>query len=82
MIDLHSSGLFLGRVWRAGIGPSVVAVRHGRVLDITTQNAPTMRDVLEQCDIARFAPGIDGTDLGSAEEITAASQEPQAEVTR
>ncbi|MFN3723913.1 MAG: fumarylacetoacetate hydrolase family protein [Paracoccaceae bacterium] len=82
MIDLPSSGLFLGRVWRAGIGPSVVTVRGGRVFDITTRPAPTMRDVLEQPDIAGFVAGIDGTDIGSVEEIAAASQEPQAEATR
>ncbi|MFN4131421.1 MAG: fumarylacetoacetate hydrolase family protein [Paracoccaceae bacterium] len=82
MIDLPSTGLFLGRVWRAGIGPSVVTVQGGRVLDITTQNAPTMRDVLEQADIASFVAAIEGTDIGSVDEIATESQEPQAEVTR
>ena len=43
MIGLPQEGLFLGRVWRAGIGPAVVTVRGGRVVDITTKAAPTMR---------------------------------------
>ena len=86
MIGLPEAGLFLGRVWRAGIGPAVVTVRAGRVIDITTKAAPTMRDVLEQADIAAFVAGIAGTDIGSLDEIAAASIEPAGdpagEVTR
>ena len=42
MIDLPLSRLFLGRVWRGGIGPSLVTCRAGRVIDITTKAAPTV----------------------------------------
>ena len=38
-------GLWLGRVWRAGIGPSRVTLRAGQVIDITTKAAPTMASV-------------------------------------
>jgi fumarylacetoacetate (FAA) hydrolase family protein len=65
MIDLPDSALLLGRVWRAGIGPSLVTLRAGRVLDITTRAAPTMRDLLEQADITAFVAAIDGVDIGS-----------------
>ncbi len=82
MIGVPENGLFLGRVWRAGIGPSVVTLRGGRVVDITTKAAPTMRDVLEQADIAGFVAGIAGEDIGSLDEIAAASVEPAGEVTR
>ena len=82
MISVPENGLFLGRVWRAGIGPSVVTLRAGRVVDITTKAAPTMRDVLEQADIAGFVVGIAGEDIGSLDEIAAASVEPAGEVTR
>ena len=86
MVGLPEAGLFLGRVWRAGIGPAVVTVRAGRVVDITTKAAPTMRDVLEQADIAAFVAGIAGADIGSLDEIAAASVEaagdPAGEVTR
>lgn len=41
-----------------------------------------MRDVLEQPDIAGFVAAIDGTDIGSVEDIAATSQEPQVEGTR
>lgn len=82
MIGLPDEGLFLGRVWRAGVGPAVVTVRGGRVVDITTKAAPTMRDVLEQADIAGFVAGIAGQDIGSLDEIAAASVEPAGDVTR
>lgn len=82
MIDLPSSALLLGRVWRAGIGPSVVTLRAGRVIDITTRAAPTMRDLLEQSDIPAFVAAIPGEDIGALSDIAAASLEPAAEVTR
>lgn len=82
MVGLPEAGLFLGRVWRAGVGPAVVTVRAGRVVDITTKTAPTMRDLLEQANIAGFVAGIAGEDIGSVDEIAAASVEPAGEVTR
>jgi fumarylacetoacetate (FAA) hydrolase family protein len=82
MIDLPSEGLFLGRVWRAGIGPALVAVRNGRVADITSRAAPTMRDLLEQPDITSFVAAIPGEDLGPLEAIAAASVEAEGDVTR
>lgn len=69
-------GLWLGRVWRTGLGPSVVTIRDGRVIDITAKAAPTMRDVLEQADIAQFISSIQGEDIGQLTDIFAASIEP------
>ncbi|MEZ5755474.1 MAG: fumarylacetoacetate hydrolase family protein [Paracoccaceae bacterium] len=60
MLDLPESGAFVGRVWRRGIGPAVVTVRNGDVVDITTREAPTMRDLLEQPDILSFVQAIEG----------------------
>ena len=70
------NGLWLGRIWRAGIGPSLVTLREDRVIDITSKAAPTMRDMLEQIDIAGFIASIQGEDLGSVADIAAASIEP------
>ena len=70
------NGLWLGRIWRAGIGPSLVTLREDRVIDITSKAAPTMRDMLEQTDIAGFIANIQGEDLGSLADIAAASIEP------
>ena len=75
-------GLWLGRVWRAGVGPGVVTLRAGRVIDITTRAAPTLRDVLEQSDIAGFVAGVPGLDLGPLDALAAASVEPAGDVDR
>jgi fumarylacetoacetate (FAA) hydrolase family protein len=82
MHTLPPDGLFLGRVWRAGIGPSIVTLRDGRVIDITSKAAPTMRDVLEQADIVAFVGAISGEDIGALKDIAAASVEPVGDVTR
>ncbi|MDZ4392835.1 fumarylacetoacetate hydrolase family protein [Cypionkella sp.] len=70
------TGLWLGRVWRAGLGPSLVTLRDARVIDITTRAVPTMRDALEHPDIAGFIADIHGEDIGALSEIVAASIEP------
>jgi len=82
MLSLPEDGLFVGRVWRRGIGPSVVVVRGGEVVDITTRDAPTMRDLLEQPDIADFVAGIAGEGIGSLEALAQASVEGTGGITR
>ncbi|MFN3171717.1 MAG: fumarylacetoacetate hydrolase family protein [Hyphomicrobiales bacterium] len=70
------TSLLLGRVWRAdsgrSIGPSVVTVRDSDVVDITSKQAPTVRDICESDDPAGFVADADGEALGSLEEIMAA----------
>lgn len=59
--DEESAGLWLGRIWRPGIGPCVVTVRDGEVLDITSKAAPTTRDIMEMetpADHVRAATGV------------------------
>jgi fumarylacetoacetate (FAA) hydrolase family protein len=65
---------FLGRVWTepAG-GPSVVTVRDGQVVDITSREAPTVRDICEMADPAGFVSAADGTVLGPLAEMAAAA---------
>lgn len=64
------TGTFLGRVWRPDLsGPSVVTVRSGQVLDITSRAAPTVRDVLELEDPAAFVHAADGMDLGAVSDL-------------
>lgn len=75
-------GLWLGRVWRAGIGPALVTIRADHVYDITSKAAPTMRDLLELPDIAGFVANIQGEDLGSYASLAAASVEAGADATR
>jgi len=54
--DFLDSGTFVGRVWREDVqGPSIVVIRNGQVLDITSTVVPTMRDLLEMGDPAAYA---------------------------
>lgn len=48
--NLPSRGRFVGRVWRPGIGPCVVVVQGGGIVDITSSEVATMRDLMEHND--------------------------------
>ncbi len=63
MPNLPSTGLFVTRLWRPGIGPCVVLHRAGRLIDITTPETPTMRDLLERDDLASYLAAAKGPDL-------------------
>ncbi|RMD94474.1 MAG: fumarylacetoacetate hydrolase [Alphaproteobacteria bacterium] len=66
------AGTWLGRVWNPAVqGPSVVTLRAGRVLDITSPAAPTVRDVCEMEEPVAFLREAPGEDLGSLEEVAA-----------
>ena len=60
--DDHA-GLFLGRV-QSPLGPLVVTLRDGRLIDITAKAAPTVRDICEMTDPAGYVRGAAGVDLG------------------
>ncbi len=66
--------LLVGRVWRSGSdeaahdGPAVVAVRGGRLLDIT-RHAATVADLFERDDLLAIVREADGEDLGDALEL-------------
>jgi len=81
MIDLPAEGRFVGRVWRAGLGPALVEVRRGMLVDVTTRRAPTMRDLLELDDIAGHLDAIAGEALGEVEGIAAAGEAEGADAT-
>jgi len=58
-----------GRAWRPDVGgPSVVAVRDGRVIDIS-RHFPTMRDLCETPDPASSLRAVDGEDIGALDDI-------------
>lgn len=70
----HGRASLVGRVWNPAVsGPSLVEVCDGVVHDITTSGAPTMRDLLEQDDPARFARDHRGAVLGEVDDIAANS---------
>jgi fumarylacetoacetate (FAA) hydrolase family protein len=74
-----ANALLVGRVWRpasennAVNGPAVVAVRGGRVIDIT-RHAPTVSDLFERDDALAIARSAPGDDLGDVAELVAASE--------
>ncbi|WP_088159145.1 fumarylacetoacetate hydrolase family protein [Achromobacter xylosoxidans] len=70
-VDLEQA-LLVGRVWRPGHGPSVVAVRRGEVIDITAA-APTMADLLDRPDRVALAASTAGESLGDVHVLMAAS---------
>ncbi|MXN64232.1 fumarylacetoacetate hydrolase [Stappia sp. GBMRC 2046] len=73
--DLDNA-LLVGRVWRPdAAGPSLVTVRSGRVVDITSRQTPTMRDLLERDDLGEYLCKVEGEDLGTLEEISGNSTE-------
>jgi fumarylacetoacetate (FAA) hydrolase family protein len=71
---LPSDGLLLGRARVPGSAyPRVVTVRDGRVLDITSHNGATVRDVCELSDPVDFVAHVDGADLGPVDAVLANS---------
>ena len=72
--NLPSDGVFLGRARSPSKPyPLVVTVRGGEVLDITSQTAPTVRDICELDDPAGFVAVAKGEAIGSLDEIAANS---------
>ena len=73
-IDILAEGSFVGRVWLDAVdGPSVVSIRDGGLVDITSRDIPTMRDLCEHEDPAALARSASGTEVGSAKEALSAS---------
>lgn len=65
-------GVFLGRIWSPeAAGPSVVTLREGRLVDITSREAPTVRDICEMEDPAGHVAAAVGRVVGRLEEIAA-----------
>lgn len=72
--ETEAGGVFLGRVWDpAAVGPSVVTLRQGRVIDITSTQAPTVRDICEMDDPVGYVLAAPGRDIGSVEAVAAAT---------
>ena len=71
--ESEQQGLWLGRVWRPGIGPAVVTLRDGQLVDITSATAPTTRDVLELDDPAGHVRSAPGEDIGALADMPGAN---------
>ncbi|NIX75196.1 fumarylacetoacetate hydrolase family protein [Microvirga terricola] len=64
------AGALAGRVWRPGMGPSVVAVREEGVLDLSAR-FPTMSALAASPDPAEAVKTLPGERIGSLDEILA-----------
>ncbi|MEX5729549.1 fumarylacetoacetate (FAA) hydrolase family protein [Rhodovulum iodosum] len=62
--------LLVGRVWRPGIGPALVLLRGETLIDITSPEWPTLRDLLEQDDLPARLRGADGTPFATLGDVT------------
>ncbi|MBY5467900.1 fumarylacetoacetate hydrolase family protein [Rhizobium leguminosarum] len=75
LLDVAASdGLFVGRIWNPEAeGPSIVTLRQGVLLDITSRDAPTLSALLERQDAAAFVRAASGKAVGSLADIAANS---------
>ena len=71
------NAMFVGRVWRPGVGPALVMLRGDRVIDITHSAAPTMRDLLERDDLLAYLRAAQGEDIGALTDLVVGSN-PEA----
>ncbi|MGR9228736.1 fumarylacetoacetate hydrolase family protein [Rhizobium leguminosarum] len=75
LLDVAASdGLFVGRIWNPEAeGPSIVTLREGMLVDITSRETPTLSALLERQDAAAFVRAASGKAVGSLADIAANS---------
>ncbi|WP_134724240.1 fumarylacetoacetate hydrolase family protein [Paracoccus luteus] len=73
-LGLPGGGRPVGRVWRPGIGPALVTIRAGSVIDVTAPEAPTMRDLLEMDDPAGWLDAQAGERVCAPDDLAQAGQ--------
>ena len=74
-INPPNPATLLARVEVPEVGPCVATIRGGTVLDITSSQAPTSRDVCELDDPAGYVAAIEGSQIGELSEIAGNSVE-------
>ncbi|MEM7463612.1 MAG: fumarylacetoacetate hydrolase family protein [Pseudomonadota bacterium] len=68
-----TDGTFIGRVWNpAASGPSVVTIRDGNVVDITSRITPLVRDICEMDNPADYVGSATGPVLGTVDQVSSA----------
>lgn len=61
---LAANGLWLGRINIPAVGPVIVTLREGQLINITSKTAPTVRDILERDDAADYVRTAPGKPIG------------------
>ena len=60
-VDLPDQGCFVLRVWNSAVsGPSVCHLRDGFIVDVTSREVATVRDLLERDDPASWIKSASG----------------------
>ena len=67
VFDLPADGTWLGRIEVPDVGPSLVTLQGGELIDITSRTAPTVRDILERDDAADYVQNAEGRPLGPSD---------------
>ncbi len=68
-------GLWAGRVWDPEVdGPCLVTLRDDALIDVTSAEVPTMRDLLERDDAAAWLAAAPGRELGSLAAVSEAAR--------
>ncbi|HET9146573.1 MAG TPA: fumarylacetoacetate hydrolase family protein [Acetobacteraceae bacterium] len=74
--DDRDQAVLVGRAWRPDRGgPSIVTLRGGQVLDITSRKAPTSAALFALADPAGWAREAEGEAIGAIDELLANSDE-------
>lgn len=73
LLPADDDAILVGRAERPSIGPCLVAIRDGVVIDITTREAPTMRDLLELGDPAGHVRSVPGEEVGGIAAVAQAT---------
>ena len=71
----HPNATLVGRVWRDDVGPALVRLDGDAVIDITSREAPTMRDLLELDDPGAHVRAAQGEQITSLSDLAAGSTE-------
>jgi len=71
--DFDPKGIYVGRVWSPDVGPALVRLEGGDVVDITSRACPTMHDLLEGDHPAETARAANGEVICGLEDLVASS---------
>ncbi|OAP40988.1 fumarylacetoacetate hydrolase [Sinorhizobium glycinis] len=81
MTKAYENGTFVGRAWRPDVeGPSLVTVRRGEVIDITSKAVPTMRDLLDLPDPVAHVRSVSGEVIASVDALLTRAERDRDEI--
>ena len=68
-------GQFVGRLWCPGIGPCIVVLRGDALIDITSRETPTMRDLIERDDAVDYVAAAVGEPVCTLADLSAPAED-------